>query len=188
MNVDPRLLLNFVAFQVAWFACVLGGANDLALAGTLTVAAAVGLHLMLAVRPRRELALIAIASVIGLVWDSLIVRLGLMSYPAGTFAAGIAPHWIIAMWSLFATTLNLSMGWMKGRPALAALAGAIGGPLAYLAGHRLGAVDIPVAWLALGAQAAGWAMMMPLLTLLAARLNGFEPEPAVARMRGRGGV
>ena len=49
MRVDPKILLNFVAFQIGWFACVLGGANDLALAGTLAVAVVVGMHLVLAV-------------------------------------------------------------------------------------------------------------------------------------------
>lgn len=188
MKFDPRILLNFVAFQVAWFACVLGGANDLALAGTLTVAAAVGLHLRLAPRPRPELALIAIAALVGTVWDSLLVGLDLMRYPAGTFAPGLAPHWIIAMWALFATTLNVSMSWMKGRPVLAVAMGAVGGPLAYLAGQRLGAVEMPDPVLALAAQAAGWAVMMPALTLLAARLDGFETAAAPARAAETGRV
>jgi len=188
VRFDPRLLLNFVGFQVAWFACVLGGANDLALAGTLTVAAAVGLHLWLAPRPRPELALIAIAAAIGTVWDSLLVSLGLMRYPSGNFAPGLAPHWIIAMWALFATTLNVSMGWMKGRLVVAAVLGAIGGPLSYLAGQRLGAVEMPDASLALLAQAAGWAVMMPVLTLIAARLDGFEAVPARAHGAGHGRV
>ena len=32
MNVDPKIALNFIGCQVAWSACVLGGANDRALA------------------------------------------------------------------------------------------------------------------------------------------------------------
>jgi hypothetical protein len=181
MKFDPRVVANFIAFQVAWFACVLGAANDLALAGTLTVVAAVGLHLRLAPRPQPEFLLIAIAALVGTVWDSLLVSVGLMVYPTGNFAPGVAPHWIIGMWALFATTLNVSMAWMKGRPALAAAMGAVGGPLAYLAGQRLGAVVMPDAAVALGIQAGGWAVMMPLLTVVAARLDGFEPRPAAER-------
>jgi len=41
MNVDPKIALNFIGCQVAWSACVLGGANDRALAGTLVAAAVI---------------------------------------------------------------------------------------------------------------------------------------------------
>lgn len=174
MNPTSRNLINFVAFQLAWFACVLGAAHDRVAAGTLAVVAVVALHLAMAPRPGREVRLVAIVTVIGLGWDSLIVSLGLMSYPSGTFAPGVAPLWILAMWALFATTLNLSMGWLKGRPWLAVAFGAVGGPLAYVAGKKLGGVEIGEPVLALLAQGLGWAVMMPLLLHLAARLNGFE--------------
>ncbi len=174
MKLDARFLTNLAAFQIGWFACVLGGANALPLAGTMTVAVAVGLHLFVVRNPPLELLLVIAASAIGLVWDSLVVSLGLMSYPSGTFAEGFAPHWIIAMWALFATTLNVSMGWLKGRPVLAALLGGIGGPMAYLTGYKLGGVVIPDLWLGLIVQGIGWAVMMPLLTVLATRLNGVD--------------
>jgi len=183
MKPDPKILLNFVAFQLGWFACVLGGANDLALAGTLAVAAVVGMHLVLAQRPGPEALLIAVAAAVGLAWDSMLVALGLMNYPSGNFAPGLAPHWIVAMWALFATSLNLSMSWLKGRPRLAAVFGAVGGPLAYLAGERLGGLQMPDPVAALGIQAIGWAVILPLLTRLAGRLNGFEPAPAASWAR-----
>jgi len=181
MNAASRNLINFAAFQLAWFACVLGGAHDKVAAGTLAVAAVVALHLALAPRPGLEARLVAIVTAIGLAWDSLIVSLGLMNYPSGMFAPGVAPLWILAMWALFATTLNLSMGWLKGRPWLAVAFGAFGGPLAYLAGKRLGGVEMNEPWLALLVQGLGWAVMMPLLLRLAARLNGFDTPRAPAR-------
>jgi hypothetical protein len=183
MRVEPKILLNFVAFQVAWFACVLGGANDQSLAGTMVVGAVICLHLALAQRPRPEALLIAVAAVIGLAWESWLVTLGLIRYPAGNLAPGLAPYWIVAMWALFATSLNLSMPWLKGRMWLAALFGAVGGPLAYLAGERLGGLQMPDPVLALGAQALGWAVLFPMLTGLAARLNGFGPAPPLVWSR-----
>ena len=175
MRAEAKMVLNFIAFQVAWLACVLGGANDRSMAGTMVVVAAIGLHLTLAQRPRPEALLIAAATVVGLAWESWVVALGLMSYPTGNIAPGLAPYWIVAMWALFATSLNLSMAWLKGRPWLAAVFGAVGGPLAYLAGERLGGLQMPEPLLALGVQALGWAVMLPMLTRLAARLDGFGP-------------
>ena len=47
MKPAQRNLLNFIAFQLAWITCVLGGASGRVLAGMLVVAAAIGLHLVL---------------------------------------------------------------------------------------------------------------------------------------------
>ncbi len=187
MKFNPHLLVNFAAFQIGWFACVIGGANDLAMIGTLTVAAAVALHLYFAADPATELRLLAFVLVIGTIWDSLVVTSGLMSYPSGTFLAGIAPHWIIAMWVLFGTTLNVSMGWLKGRPVIAAVMGAAGGPLAYLTGFKLGGVEIPDLALGLAVQGVGWAVLMPLLTVLAAGFDGVSRTPLPAYSDSTGG-
>jgi hypothetical protein len=181
-------VVNFVAFQAAWFACVLGAANGLALAGTLAVVVAIAVHLWLARRPLEELRLIGAIVAIGFVWDSVLVLLGIMTYPTGTFLESFAPHWILAMWALFATALNLSLGWLKGRPWTAVLLGAIGGPLAYFAGLRLGAIEAADLPLALFVQGVGWAVLMPLLTWLAARWNGFGHNDADGALRATPGT
>lgn len=180
MNVDPKIALNFIGCQVAWSACVLGGANDRALAGTLVAAAVIVLHLTLARRPAPEALLIVAASLIGLVWDSTLIAIGLFTYPSGVLVPGLAPYWMIALWAVFATSLNLSMGFLKGRLWLAALVGAVGGPLSYAAGGRLGGLEMSEPMLALGAQALGWAVLLPVLTHLAARWDGCSVAPSPA--------
>ena len=87
---------------------------------------------------------------------------------------GLVPFWLIAMWALFATTLNVSMRWMKNKYLLASAFGAIGGPIAYYAGHRIGAVDFNDTWTAMIAVGAGWAVIMPGLMALTTRFNGYE--------------
>ena len=178
MRVEPKIAVNLIVFQVGWLLCVLGGANEQPLAGTLVVVAAIMLHLALAQRSMPEALLIATVAFIGFIWDSWLVAWGLMHYPSGNLAPGFAPYWIVAIWALFATSLNLSMAWLQERPWLAALFGAIGAPLAFFAGERLGGVQMSDPALALGAQAIGWAVLLPLLTGLASRLNGFGPPAA----------
>ncbi|MEP7313882.1 MAG: DUF2878 domain-containing protein [Pseudomonadota bacterium] len=177
--MPPRLhlLTNIAAFQLGWFACVLGGAWQHAWAGSLIALAAILLHLWMARHRIPEVKLLAFALLIGVGWESLIVSLGLMRYSSGNFLHGVAPHWILALWPLFATTLNVSLTWLRGRPWLAAVFGAVGGPLAYWSGQRLGGVQIPDLLLGLGAQCLGWAVFMPLLVWLAARYNGFASPP-----------
>lgn len=169
-----RILINFVLFQAGWFICVLGGANGYPWIGPLAAAVIVWFHLTRAARPARELKLIALAVLLGTLWDSLLVVMGWLSYPSGMLLSYMAPYWIVAMWALFSTTLNVSLKWMKGRMMLGALFGAVGGPLAYLAGYRLGGVELTNPTAALVALAVGWAVMMPVLMYLSERFNGYE--------------
>ena len=179
-----KLLINFAAFQIGWFACVLGAANGLPWLGPVVVAAVVALHLGLARRPTSELYLVLVAMLIGLLVDSLLVATGWLQYSVGLWlpgskasdALGLAPYWIIAMWALFATTLNVSMGWMRSRPILTVLMGAIGGPLSYLAGEKLGAIELMQPTYALAALSFAWALAMPLLMRLSARFDGVREQ------------
>jgi hypothetical protein len=166
-----NLAINFLAFQFGWFACVLGAAHGMPWLGPVAVLLAVLLHLRLIKRPRNELKLIACAMVLGLLLDSILLASGWLDYPSGSWLPGIAPYWLISMWALFATTLNVSMKWMRGRPALAVVMGAIGGPLSYLAGQKLGAMSFNDPVFALTGLAVAWSLAMPLLVALAVRFD-----------------
>ena len=165
-----RMAVNVVAFQLGWFACVIAAGKGQDALGIAAVAAVVALHLVLTSPRAGELRVIALALAVGAVWDSLLRAAGLMQYlsPGPTF---LAPAWILAMWALFGTTLNVSLRWMRGRSVFAALFGALGGPLSFWAGERLGAVRIAGPWTGLVALAAGWAVILPLLLHLAGRLD-----------------
>ena len=167
-----QLVFNFIAFQIGWAACVLGGAHQLPWLGSGIALIVIAAHLAWVPRPRNELSLILLTAVIGLSWDSLLVTLGLTGYYSGTLFDGAAPHWIMALWMLFATTLNVSLRWLKGRWLLAAAFGAVGGPLSFWAGQRLGGVEFPNAMLSLAVLGLGWAVLMPLLLKLAERFDG----------------
>ncbi len=176
------LLANIALFQIGWFACVLGAAHGVAWAGSLAAVAIAGLHLAAAQRARVELRLLLIAIALGFAWDSAVAAAGLIAFSGGGLLEQLAPHWMAALWLLFATTLNVSLRWLRGRSGLAAVLGLIGGPLAYYAGAQLGALNFPDPAAALAAQAIGWAVLMPLLVRLAARFDGVAPrrfgEPA----------
>jgi hypothetical protein len=167
-----KVLVNAVAFQAGWFATVLGAANGLPWLGLAAVLAVGGLHLRASPRPGVEARLLLVAMALGLGFDSLLLATGWIVYPNGLFAPGLAPYWIVALWALFATTLNVSLRWLRGRDVLAVVFGAIGGPLSYLAGARLGAMTFVDTAPALLALAIGWGAMMPLLTRLGARFDG----------------
>jgi hypothetical protein len=177
-----KILVNAVAFKVGWLSSVIGAVNEMPLLGPAVILVALAIHLQAVHAPSRELMLILATGAAGLLWDSLMITAGWLSYPTGILVAGVSPYWIVAMWMLFATTFNLSIRWLRSRILLAALFGALSGPASYYAGEKLGAVtfqDFPAAMLGL---AVTWGALLPLLLLLARRLDGVTvPQPAVVR-------
>ncbi|MBI1424993.1 MAG: DUF2878 family protein [Gammaproteobacteria bacterium] len=168
-----RKISNFVLFQIGWFACVLSGAAMQPLMGVAIAAAIIGWHVWRAQQPAKEIYLILAAMLVGALWDSLLVWQTWLDYPAGILLPHTAPYWIIIMWALFASTLNLSLRWLKSHLLLAVILGAIAGPLAYYAGARLGAVDFVQPTSAFIALALGWAVFTPLLVILSKRFDGY---------------
>ena len=135
-------LVNIILFQVGWFACVLSAAAYQPWLGVGIAMLIIAFHTWRASRPVTEITLLAICVLVGAVWDSILVWQQWLAYPSGMFLDNTAPVWIIALWALFATTLNVSLRWLKKRPVIAMIVGAIAGPLAYIGGVKLGAVNM----------------------------------------------
>jgi hypothetical protein len=170
-----QLVLNLAVYQVGWFACVLGAAHGWATAGT---AAGIGLwvlHLGLS-RDRATEAKVAAACLgVGLVADSLQGATGRLVF-AGSPWPGLAPPWVLTLWLLIAATLRGALSWLSGRYGLAAVLGAVAGPLAYVAGERLGAATFGAPrWLSVLSLAVEWGLATPLIVFLARRLGDERP-------------
>jgi len=172
-----RQLANFAVFEAAWFACIQGVAHGQPLWGTVAVAAAIAWHVAISARPATELALVTILGALGLVAESLVVAQGHVAYPAGQPVAWLAPYWMVALWAELGIALNVTLRWLKRRPLLAVVLGAVGGPLSFLGGVRLGGarfVDEPAA---LATLAAMWALLLPLAMWISDRFDGVAAPP-----------
>ncbi len=167
-----RIVVNVVAFEIGWFACVLGAARGRPMLGLAVAAAVIAIHLWLVAERAREALLIGAAIALGAIWDTSMAHLGWIAYAAASPWSGFAPLWILALWALFATTLDVSMRRLQTRPLLAAVFGLIGGPLSYLGAARLGACELVERGSALAAQGVGWAVITPLLLTFAGHLHG----------------
>ena len=171
--MQPRLVVNFILFQIGWFACVIGAAKQMPWLGVATVLAIVIWHLTQAKQAKKELQLLIIALVIGGTFDQIMLNHQLITYQAHGWSSMLVPVWILALWAEFVTVLNVSLRWMKGRWLIAVLFGAIGGPLAYMGAEKLGAVTLnhlPISYVALSI---GWACLTPLLLKLSQKFDGF---------------
>lgn len=174
-----RIAMNVLGFQGAWLVGIVGAAGGRPWLGPVAACVAAAAHLAIAAAPTRELAaLVAIAS-LGTAWDVVPAALGIIDYRGGGTLTGL-PWWMPGLWLGFATTLNVSLRWLRGRLILAAVLGAIGGPLSFAAAARLGAVSFDDTAIALVIQGAGWAVLLPVASAIAARLDGVTGESAEA--------
>ena len=169
------LVANFILFQIAWFACVLGAAKAMPWTGVGVTFIILCWHFYHTKQAKAEIALMLAALFIGGVFDQSMLTSRLIEYQAHGWSNWLAPVWILALWLAFATTLNASLAWMQGRYLVCMLFGAAGGPLAYLGAEKIGAISLlgNAAYIALSLS---WAVVTPLLVYLAAKLNGFKSE------------
>lgn len=173
-----RQFANFVVFQGAWFAAVLGAAHGLPGWGSAAIVAAMAWHLAVSARPLAEAKLLAAVCAIGVAVETIVALQGHVAYPSGQPVAWLAPYWMVALWGLFGIALNVTLRWLKGRPVLAAAIGAVAGPLSFVSGVRLGGARFVDVGPALVTLACTWGVLMPVLMRLSDLFDGVAvPDP-----------
>lgn len=156
-----NIIVNVVTYQAVWFLCVLGETRG-ALVGLLLL----GLHLFFSPIRMLDLKMMGILLVVGLGIDGILHALGFFSF---NVAARPIPFWLLVIWLALAILPHHSLAWLKSRFLLSAFFGALGGPLAYWAGVRLGAAYFNWSLLAsLGTLAIIWAFLWPAVMFFAA--------------------
>lgn len=158
------LLVQFVAFQAAWFACVLGAARGTPWIGMAAVALVWGSQIAFSPARCQDIILALTAAALGLLWDTAMLRTGVVVYASPGPVSDWAPGWIWALWILLSTILREPLRWLHGRSLLSALVGGVGGALSYWSAVRLGAGTFDNLSRALLVLGAGWAIITPALT------------------------
>jgi hypothetical protein len=173
-------LLHAAAFQGVWFACVLGAAAGHGWLGPCAAVAFLAATLWRSPRRDAEAALILKAAVLGLALDSLLTAGGALEFAApGPLGPGrLAPPWIVALWAGFATLLPRSLSWLQGRLWLAAVVGAVAGPMTYVGAASFGAAEVlvptPTLVVLVGLE---YACALPLLALVSRAASAEAPSP-----------
>ena len=167
-----RKVVDFMAFQVIWIACVWGAGKGYGWLGPVSLVFWLLVYLFLIKRRLEELLLVAACGLVGFVVDTLHIMMGTFSPTHFILSPPFCPLWLLALWMNMATLINSSLTWLQGRYLLALVFGAIGGPLAYWGGMRLGAItfgqQLPLGLIGL---AFTWAAIFPLLIWVSNRLQ-----------------
>ncbi|MGA1657376.1 MAG: DUF2878 domain-containing protein [Methylophilaceae bacterium] len=153
-------LINFILFQSIWFILILAAAHE-SFYGLV-----IGLLLILVQYWHGKLMvpdfkLILASIIIGFAHDTSLNYFKFIQYNID-FNTYYSPFWIIGLWISFALTINHSLAWLGNKKLLQMIFGLIGGPLAYIAGEKLGAIYM-INTMTLYALALSWACITPLL-------------------------
>jgi hypothetical protein len=160
--VTRRKLLHFAGLQAAWFAAALLASTPLHLLGAAANGLFVAAHVGLSGHPRREWRRSVLALGLGVVVELINRELGnVQAVPAGLWP----PLWLLSLWPAFASTFmeGHSLHWLRGRPGVALVLGAVLGPLSYAGGARLGALTLD-GWRSVACLAVTWAIAMVVLS------------------------
>lgn len=175
-------IAHMLAFQIVWAACVLGAANGAGWMGPAAALVLIAVSLAASARRKAELLVICQVALLGAVLDSLLTACGVLTFAAPAPVEWLAPPWIVALWAAFATLGPRSLSWLQSRLLLAALLGALAGPVTYLSAARLDAAQLLVPLpLAIAAVSLEYAIAMPIVMALSAvDGNPFRPTPVAA--------
>lgn len=160
-------LVNGALYQTGWFACVLGAAWRHEAAGTAIAVLLMAGHVAGSPDRRRDLQIMITALALGAAVETVQIAAGTYLTLGGTAPGLLPPAWLLALWAHFATTFRYSLRALIARPWAAIAFGALGGPVAFLAGEGLGAVVLarPLGP-GLGALALAWAVAMAVVVML----------------------
>jgi hypothetical protein len=145
MNEQMKFLFNLVVFQAAWFACVLGSKSSYhMLYPVLGFCAVLGL-VIFSKRFGSAFPFLLSSVALGMVGDSLLVRLELLAFYANPTVGG-APLWMIILWANFGLMLRPLFPWFLENNIRCLLGFSIGGVAAYYAGWRMDALAFTSGW------------------------------------------
>lgn len=158
------VLINAALFQITWFACVIGSAKGLIWPAFAACAALAAFQMQAKRRHASDAKLILASIALGLLVDTIWVQSGWLVFTDQRPFSFLAPVWIIVLWIGFAMTINHSLAWLDRHPVLPVAMGAIGGPMSYLAGLKLGAVEYHQSTVLVSAGlAVAWAISLIIL-------------------------
>ncbi len=176
-------VVNYLFFNFLWPACIFGAAAQVWWPGALLLAAFFLWHWLSGSTVRGDWKLVLIIVPLGIVVDTLWIRLGLLSFATPWPSPDFAPLWIVVLWAGLALALNHCLLWMQRRLWFTAGFFLLASPFSYWCGSKFEAVTwLAPDWQVVLATGLSWAVLMPLLLSLATKLRGaaIPPERSAA--------
>ncbi len=148
----------FIWFYLGWFGCVYFAKWDLSIWSYVFPLIPVVFILKFNFLTKQKIMFLGLVSLVGTLFDLAIYRAGFIEFP--NHSTFFVPHWLVSMWLLFASAFPISQNFLKQRLWLAALLGAVFGPLSYYSGQTLQVLAFK-GQLAIPIYALFWGLLFP---------------------------
>jgi len=149
---------NLVAFNIVWLSCVIGRENLIWLIAPLVLSYVA----LLVATESIKLYQIVLPVSIGVCVDLVLAIAGVFEF---SNSSPLLPLWLVVLWIAFAATLTQSLNFLSKNMIVACFFGAIGFPLNYSVGERLGAVSFEESYLiTMIILCLLWAILLPVLS------------------------
>lgn len=134
-------LWSWLGFNAVWFAAAAGAAYGLNWPAVAACALYVGALMLARAFVHASVALLALIALAGVVAETVLLAVGVLTYSAHWPLPSIAPLWMGALWVAYACAVETTAPRLRVHPVYI-VATALLAPLAYLAGARLGALVV----------------------------------------------
>ena len=162
---------NLVAFNVVWISCVVGRESFIWIIAPLVLAYAA----LLVSTGSIKFSQVALPALIGILIDLLLSVSGVFQFPDNS---PLLPFWLVILWIAFSITLTQSLSFLNKNIFVALFFGAVGFPLNYSVGERLGAVNFEESYLVtMAILCLIWAVLLPVLSQISSTRKGVYSVP-----------
>jgi len=175
--MNPRLsfLTDLVIFQVAWFGCVLATRSPFPHLLPILVLLLVLVRVLLTRGLAQALPFTLACLILGIVGDSTLVHLGLLSFEPYPSLFG-TPLWMVALWLNFGLMLRPLFTWFLDHCWRSLIGFSAGGVFAYYSGQKLGVLILSVDLQSHLGVAVEWAIVGLILRYLHIKFPLANPE------------
>lgn len=165
---------GLVLFFIGVAACYQGAIREKLWLGPAIVIATCALQVLVAIRRwQKEILIILSTGIAGLILETILTMCGVYSVVEKTrwiFPAPVCVEWILALWLNFGARTSGLLPGVRGKPIMVAGTAAVFGMLIFRRAAKLGLLHLTWGWWSIAAISAAWAVVVPLLFMLAGKL------------------
>lgn len=161
-------VLNGLLFYLGWYAALVGAVQGQVALGVMVCVVFVAFHFIAYPNRKQECYLMLFVLASGGMLDTLYIRMGWLSYiTPNLIFTEFVPIWVMAIYALFSTSINHSLGWLGKRWLLASVLGGSAGAFCYFVGAAAGAAEFHLPLWQIGVILfAIWAVYFPLVLVV----------------------
>ena len=164
-------IYDLIGFKICWALCAFCTIWEMPYLGPLATLLFIIIHLYIVSFNNRDIKVICLAILCGLLMDSFFSYFSFIDYKGGVLAdLSLAPLWILSMWAGFSVTMLYTLDSIRNKYFYASLIGFFGGPLSYNAGVQIGSLTI-TSNLSYFLLAIGWGLIIPFLFMVINKLK-----------------